>query len=324
MDLALYDPGSATTPAPPSDRGARAIFLPASTSGRSSASCSRSRSPRWPALARRPTRPASPLRSRRGRRRQRPALGRHPARRSTRRSPGSTSARGCTSSRRAQPRARAQHGDARRRRDRLAGRFRRPASRLVRRRALRQRAARRAAGAPGRHARRRAARGLRRGRRRAASSTAKDRRRRRRSQHTSRDLGVTLEPGWRAEISLARVDWIRDAARRLRRGFMILIDYGHEARELYSVTHAAGTLTSFTATPWPGREVRHRQRPAGCSARRAGHHGPRRLHERQRRGRGRRAADARLPRSDVLPDGSRRLRGSAESESSTTSRTPRT
>jgi SAM-dependent MidA family methyltransferase len=59
-------------------------------------------------------------------------------------------------------------------------------------------------------------------------------------------LGVTLEPGWRAEINLRAVDWIRDAARRLRRGFIILIDYGHEARELYSPTHATGTLTTFT------------------------------------------------------------------------------
>src|SRR5439155_7652407 len=42
-------------------------------------------------------------------------------------------------------------------------------------------------------------------------------------------LRVTLEPGWRAEINLAAVEWIRDAARRLRRGFMILIDYGHDA-----------------------------------------------------------------------------------------------
>ena len=47
-------------------------------------------------------------------------------------------------------------------------------------------------------------------------------------------LGVTLEPGWRVEINLRAVEWIRDAARRLRRGFIILIDYGHEARELYS------------------------------------------------------------------------------------------
>src|SRR4029077_7335760 len=59
-------------------------------------------------------------------------------------------------------------------------------------------------------------------------------------------LGVVLEPGWRVEINLRAVDWIRDAARRLRRGFIILIDYGHDARELYSVTHATGTLTTFS------------------------------------------------------------------------------
>jgi SAM-dependent MidA family methyltransferase len=58
-------------------------------------------------------------------------------------------------------------------------------------------------------------------------------------------LGVTLEPGWRAEINLRAVEWIRDAARRLRRGFIILIDYGHDARELYSSSHSTGTLTTF-------------------------------------------------------------------------------
>jgi SAM-dependent MidA family methyltransferase len=58
-------------------------------------------------------------------------------------------------------------------------------------------------------------------------------------------LGVTLEPGWRVEINLRAVEWIRDAARRLRRGFIILIDYGHDARELYSPAHSTGTLTTF-------------------------------------------------------------------------------
>jgi len=57
--------------------------------------------------------------------------------------------------------------------------------------------------------------------------------------------GVRLAPGWRAEINLRAVDWIRDAGRRLRRGFIILVDYGHEARELYSVTHSTGMLTTF-------------------------------------------------------------------------------
>jgi SAM-dependent MidA family methyltransferase len=80
-------------------------------------------------------------------------------------------------------------------------------------------------------------------------------------------LGTTLEPGWRAEVSLAAVDWMREAGRRLKRGFVILIDYGHEASELYSVTHSTGTLTTFSnhrstgpesaVTPWlrnPGQQ----------------------------------------------------------------------
>lgn len=58
-------------------------------------------------------------------------------------------------------------------------------------------------------------------------------------------IGANLEPGWRAEVSLAAIDWVRDASRRLTRGFIILIDYGHDAAELYSVTHSAGTLTTF-------------------------------------------------------------------------------
>jgi hypothetical protein len=44
---------------------------------------------------------------------------------------------------------------------------------------------------------------------------------------------------------------------RLTRGFAILIDYGHEARELYSVSHSGGTLTTF---------ARHTSRDAGAPA----------------------------------------------------------
>ena len=58
-------------------------------------------------------------------------------------------------------------------------------------------------------------------------------------------LGVTPEPGWRGEVNLAAIDWVRTAARRLTRGFLILIDYGHSARELYAGGHASGTLTTF-------------------------------------------------------------------------------
>jgi SAM-dependent MidA family methyltransferase len=75
------------------------------------------------------------------------------------------------------------------------------------------------------------------------------------------DLDATLEPGWRAEINLRARDWIRTAARRLRRGFIIVIDYGHEARELYSVTHTGGTLATFARHTMRGAEA-HGAAPA--------------------------------------------------------------
>jgi SAM-dependent MidA family methyltransferase len=73
-------------------------------------------------------------------------------------------------------------------------------------------------------------------------------------------LGVELEPGWRVEINLRAVDWVREAARRLRRGFLILIDYGHDARELYSASHSGGTLTTFSGHRSLGPEA-----PAGAA-----------------------------------------------------------
>jgi SAM-dependent MidA family methyltransferase len=73
--------------------------------------------------------------------------------------------------------------------------------------------------------------------------------------------GVEVEPGWRVEINLRAIDWIRDAARCLRRGFVVIIDYGHEARELYSVTHASGTLTTFAGHRSHGAEVTGRVPP---------------------------------------------------------------
>ena len=38
-------------------------------------------------------------------------------------------------------------------------------------------------------------------------------------------------------------------------GFIVLFDYGHEARELYSVSHSAGTLTTFARHTMAGPEV---------------------------------------------------------------------
>lgn len=66
-------------------------------------------------------------------------------------------------------------------------------------------------------------------------------------------IGVTLEPGSRAEINLAAVQWIRDVARRLDRGFLLLLDYGHHASRLYDATHRDGTLRAFSAHTVGGR-----------------------------------------------------------------------
>jgi SAM-dependent MidA family methyltransferase len=60
-------------------------------------------------------------------------------------------------------------------------------------------------------------------------------------------VGAHLQPGGRAEINLAAERWMATAARAFERGFLILIDYGHEADELYSGSHATGTLTTFAA-----------------------------------------------------------------------------
>ena len=58
-------------------------------------------------------------------------------------------------------------------------------------------------------------------------------------------LAITLPPGGRAEVCLAAANWIAHAATCLTQGFVIVIDYGHTAAELYSASHASGTLRTF-------------------------------------------------------------------------------
>jgi SAM-dependent MidA family methyltransferase len=58
-------------------------------------------------------------------------------------------------------------------------------------------------------------------------------------------VGARLDEGARAEVSLAAREWVRGAAGALSAGFLVLIDYGHTAAELYSRTHAGGTLMAY-------------------------------------------------------------------------------
>ncbi len=58
-------------------------------------------------------------------------------------------------------------------------------------------------------------------------------------------LGVRLPDGCRAEVNLEAVRWVRQAAEALSQGFLLTIDYGHEAPELYAPWRKDGTLMCF-------------------------------------------------------------------------------
>ena len=59
------------------------------------------------------------------------------------------------------------------------------------------------------------------------------------------EQNVHLHEGQQAEVNLAACRWIEEAASKLERGFVVTIDYGHEARELYDQRHMRGTLLAY-------------------------------------------------------------------------------
>jgi SAM-dependent MidA family methyltransferase len=58
-------------------------------------------------------------------------------------------------------------------------------------------------------------------------------------------LGLLPGEGCFAEVNLAALDWMRDAGRALRSGFLLTLDYGYEAPELYAPWRKDGTLLCF-------------------------------------------------------------------------------
>lgn len=54
-----------------------------------------------------------------------------------------------------------------------------------------------------------------------------------------------LPDGFRGEINLGLGDWMTDAAAALERGYVLTIDYGYEADELYSDARARGTFQTY-------------------------------------------------------------------------------
>jgi SAM-dependent MidA family methyltransferase len=57
--------------------------------------------------------------------------------------------------------------------------------------------------------------------------------------------GVTLHDGQQAEAGLEACDWINEIGRRIERGYVLTIDYGHAASDLFDEHHMRGTLLAY-------------------------------------------------------------------------------
>jgi len=57
--------------------------------------------------------------------------------------------------------------------------------------------------------------------------------------------GITLSEGQHAEAGLEACDWMTEIGRRMDRGYVLTIDYGHHAAELFDEHHGRGTLLAY-------------------------------------------------------------------------------
>jgi SAM-dependent MidA family methyltransferase len=57
--------------------------------------------------------------------------------------------------------------------------------------------------------------------------------------------GIAPGEGQHAEAGLEACDWISEIGRRLDRGYVLTIDYGHPAAELFDERHMRGTLLAY-------------------------------------------------------------------------------
>jgi len=58
-------------------------------------------------------------------------------------------------------------------------------------------------------------------------------------------IPLPLPQPYRTEVNLAATDWIGDAAKTLRRGFILMIDYGYSRSDYYSPLRTQGTLALY-------------------------------------------------------------------------------
>jgi SAM-dependent MidA family methyltransferase len=58
-------------------------------------------------------------------------------------------------------------------------------------------------------------------------------------------MDITLQEGQKAEVNLRALEWMENVARCLERGFVLTIDYGYLAEELYAPYRREGTLLCY-------------------------------------------------------------------------------
>jgi SAM-dependent MidA family methyltransferase len=58
-------------------------------------------------------------------------------------------------------------------------------------------------------------------------------------------LGITLAEGQGAEVNLEALKWLQGVAQGMERGFVVTIDYGYPARELFSPLRGKGTFLCY-------------------------------------------------------------------------------
>ncbi|WP_017721619.1 class I SAM-dependent methyltransferase [Kamptonema formosum] len=57
--------------------------------------------------------------------------------------------------------------------------------------------------------------------------------------------GAAYEDGYRTEVNLAALEWLGAVASRLRRGYVLTVDYGYSAERYYSPRRRGGTLQCY-------------------------------------------------------------------------------
>ncbi len=63
--------------------------------------------------------------------------------------------------------------------------------------------------------------------------------------HHLQRLNTVWPEGYRTEVNLLAMDWMEQVSRRMDRGFVLTIDYGHTAQDLYGSDRKYGTLLCY-------------------------------------------------------------------------------